>query len=793
MPAKSRIASARATRAASINRFSADVARLRSQWRWISRDVIDGLAQKIDAALGEIDFDTFALAQNIDSGRVELSLPDEPRPLFDRPSEVRSSFEPGEPPFGPSPGTVAPAPVLLTFRLVNEQGAAHPEGIKIHAPTVAEAGKIAAEWCPGWFVKIDRPDSEEPSDAEDSLRRDRRRPDGLEHVPGPDRAREHPGRDRDARAEALSDRARPADESEGLDPPPDHRAAAEGDGEQTGLPGGADPDSLTEPPGMDWKASPEALPLVPGNGRGREYTVSTHDGTRHAIIRARDIFAALPEAKAFLHHQSQCCYLVSGDRQESPNAYRLLGSGHIELHEGDVPAVLPGKPWKAPKKRARKAKADPVPAGVEEGLTPVNQVRDITNMIPAEAPVPAPDREWVVVRHFAESQSLSRRVGTVEAPDFDAALARAEELYGGMGRLFEVFDAESPRASKYPVEPEPGGEEDHLRPDEHRYHVHLEDDGSGNPTFLGTLVAVSLARAVEIAPAWFHDNVVVPGTPLVVVPAAATAGERWPFGTELSECLSCGERWPKADSVGCPSCVHGPAPEMPEPPQVAPVDGPSVVQLAMRTNFGGASAAEPGPLADGCRCIWTDNAGREWSGVYRFMLGDLASLTLDVAPGLTARCIRVRSDTVRRDPADGWKPEARRCRGCGCTDGDCRCEWCAENRHTGVRCHWVEPDMCPVCLPPKPFGLATPEKPARKSPTKTFRAVYRDDDTDTPIDCGTFRARDFDEARRLLPGVVRGESVRLADGRVVALNLARIEVVQVPATPRKKKEVAAHA
>lgn len=38
--------------------------------------------------LGEIDRATFELAQDVESGRVALDLPDEPRPLFERPTQA---------------------------------------------------------------------------------------------------------------------------------------------------------------------------------------------------------------------------------------------------------------------------------------------------------------------------------------------------------------------------------------------------------------------------------------------------------------------------------------------------------------------------------------------------------------------------------------------------------------------------------------------------------------------------------------------------------------------------------
>lgn len=36
------------------------------------------------------------------------------------------------------------------------------------------------------------------------------------------------------------------------------------------------------------------------------------------------------------------------------------------------------------------------------------------------------------------------------------------------------------------------------------------------------------------------------------------------------------------------------------------------------------------------------------------------------------------------------------CRGCGCTDADCR--QCVAK--TGEPCHWVEPDLCSACQAP---------------------------------------------------------------------------------------------
>jgi hypothetical protein len=269
---------------------------------------------------------------------------------------------------------------------------------------------------------------------------------------------------------------------------------------------------------------------------------------------------------------------------------------------------------------------------------------------------------------------------------------------------------------------------DMLRPGEHRYHVHLEDDDSDNPTFLGTLVAVSLARAVEIAPTWFWDNVVVPGTPLVVVPADAVHGEPWPFGTPLAECLTCGRRWPKAGPIGCPACVHALDEVAVEPPQYCWRD-----EHALELEV--VSAQQYTDLShEGIETV-----GQLWDALERGdLVGKATSFTVAKVKKIEAEIVCIRAEAG--DPA---------------------------------------PNTAPMEAPPKP---------SRKPPQKTFKLVYRTDDADEPIDCGEFKARDFDEARARIPELCRLESVRLASGSVVPTNLARVEVVQVPAVPRKRKE-----
>jgi len=99
-----------------------------------------------------------------------------------------------------------------------------------------------------------------------------------------------------------------------------------------------------------------------------------------------------------------------------------------------------------------------------------------------------------------------------------------------------------------------------LWPIDRSYMVNLPEDGSGNPTFLGSFHAKNLAAAIAEAPARFARDV-VEGTDLVVTPGPLfLEGRSGP--TPISECLTCGERWPAADGLGCPKCIHGPLPDL---------------------------------------------------------------------------------------------------------------------------------------------------------------------------------------------------------------------------------------
>jgi hypothetical protein len=95
--ARSKSASARAAKANAIRQFSLRLAALRSDFRWASHAVDDYRVAIIASRLSEVDQLSFELAQDIASGQFELDLPDEPRPLFERPKrgEVVVSGESG--------------------------------------------------------------------------------------------------------------------------------------------------------------------------------------------------------------------------------------------------------------------------------------------------------------------------------------------------------------------------------------------------------------------------------------------------------------------------------------------------------------------------------------------------------------------------------------------------------------------------------------------------------------------------------------------------------------------------
>jgi hypothetical protein len=101
----------------------------------------------------------------------------------------------------------------------------------------------------------------------------------------------------------------------------------------------------------------------------------------------------------------------------------------------------------------------------------------------------------------------------------------------------------------------------------HQYEVHLPPDGD-NVTFVGFVFAPSLAEAKRLAPIVLVDSVRL-GTPLEVRPCRDKLD---PTGVivDIAECATCGHRWPASEGVGCPTCVHGPLPDLAA--EAAPVD-----------------------------------------------------------------------------------------------------------------------------------------------------------------------------------------------------------------------------
>jgi hypothetical protein len=189
------------------------------------------------------------------------------------------------------------------------------------------------------------------------------------------------------------------------------------------------------------------------------------------------------------------------------------------------------------------------------------------------------------------------------------------------------------------------------------YEVSLVDDGSGNPTFLGRIVAPSLAEAVELAPLEFKAEV-VEGTPLVVTPATAVAGEPWPFGTELAECVACGKRWPRAEGVGCPVCVHGPITPMPGAMQSDAIAAQSGGPLDWRSTpildlEGAGGVAKSAFFAAGF-----GTAGEAWGAICSGDAAGIASLTLAGARDVESAILRLREKAGDPDPHAAPMPVA---------------------------------------------------------------------------------------------------------------------------------------
>lgn len=125
------------------------------------------------------------------------------------------------------------------------------------------------------------------------------------------------------------------------------------------------------------------------------------------------------------------------------------------------------------------------------------------------------------------------------------------------GRSIAELESERSNPGADPLPPD--GREEPKPATTHTYEVHLADDGSGNPTFLGECGAGSLADAEANAPEWFKADI-VPGTPLVVRPGKSYHDDPgMTYGAPMAECRKCGQRWRAADGEVCPSC--GPDPE----------------------------------------------------------------------------------------------------------------------------------------------------------------------------------------------------------------------------------------
>jgi hypothetical protein len=175
MTGKSKANAARSIRANAVMKFSPLLASIRSNWRWASREVIDDRVGEIEKLLAQVDFLAFELAQDIASGRVELNLPDEPRPLFDRPSkpvvEVDVSQKAQPPPETPGyvPGTnCVQCTHCHVVRLV--AGArcpwcGNPEYSLMH---VDQAGAVVSGWPePATTPKARKPKKADPIPPED--------------------------------------------------------------------------------------------------------------------------------------------------------------------------------------------------------------------------------------------------------------------------------------------------------------------------------------------------------------------------------------------------------------------------------------------------------------------------------------------------------------------------------------------------------------------------------------------------------------------------------------------------
>ena len=96
---------------------------------------------------------------------------------------------------------------------------------------------------------------------------------------------------------------------------------------------------------------------------------------------------------------------------------------------------------------------------------------------------------------------------------------------------------------------------------EHRYDVYLPADGEQTRGFIGVVMAPNILVARDKAQE-VNGYDFMPGVEFEVTPSDDRIGPMQGSKRQLvkvRECCICFERWPAADGVGCPKCIHGPA------------------------------------------------------------------------------------------------------------------------------------------------------------------------------------------------------------------------------------------
>lgn len=91
-------------------------------------------------------------------------------------------------------------------------------------------------------------------------------------------------------------------------------------------------------------------------------------------------------------------------------------------------------------------------------------------------------------------------------------------------------------------------------PTEHEYHVSIDDHDGTDFWAYDVVTAPSLAQAMAKARELVDADPEMKNSAIRVDPADELVdGVLVP----MAECVPCGKRWPKAEGVGCPACVHG--------------------------------------------------------------------------------------------------------------------------------------------------------------------------------------------------------------------------------------------